>query len=182
MPDPAKARRFLHDDVADLERHFVGGKFAIRADDFLHEAARVADAHRIGAIGAQADRPEFRIAADDRVLGAPLVVAEPGGVDEIDLGLERRLKPVVPVLQRGHHRHVVGFQHVHAGQEHIRQLAFMDEHRRLPFAHRQLGAVFDRMALTLEPPDHRVARVVGPVDDVDQFTLEEIEYAHAILL
>ena len=32
--------------------------------------------------------------------------------------------------------------------------------RRLTFAHRQLGAVFDFVAFALEAPDHRVAGVI----------------------
>ena len=73
------------------------------------------------------------------------------------------MKAVIPVLQRGQDRHVVGFKHVKAGPEHIGQLAFMDEDRRLAFAHGQLGAVFDRMALAFKPPDHGVAGVIKPV-------------------
>ena len=58
----------------------------------------------------------------------------------------------------------------------------MDKDRRLTLAHGQLGAVLDRVALTLEPPDHRVMRVVGPVDDVDELAGEKIENTHVQLL
>ena len=151
------------------------GELAVGADDFGDELAGVGDPHRIGAEGAQAHRAEFGVARHDRVLGAPFLVVEPGGVDEIDLGLEGRLEPVVPVLQRRQDRHVVGFKHVETGAEHIGQLAFVDEDRRLAFAHRQLGAVLDRLAAAVKAPDHRVARVVQPGDDVDEFAFEEIE-------
>ena len=65
--------------------------------------------------------------------------------------------------------------------ETIGQLPFVDEDGRLPFAHGQLGTVFDRVALTLEAPDHRVAGVIDPVDDVDELAFEEIEDTHKIL-
>ena len=50
----------------------------------------------------------------------------------------------------------------------------MHKHRRLPFAHRQLGTVFDLVAFTLKPPDHRVATVIDPMDDVDKLAGDEI--------
>ena len=82
------------------------------------------------------------------------------------------------MLKGGHNRHVVGLKHIETGGEDIRQLPLMHKDRRLPLAHRQLGAVFDLMAFTLKPPDHRVAGVVGPVNDVDELAREEIENAH----
>ena len=54
----------------------------------------------------------------------------------------------------------------------------MHEDRRLTLAHGQLGAVLDLVALTLEPPDHRVAGVIGPVDDVDELARQKIENTH----
>ena len=79
------------------------------------------------------------------------------------------------MLQGRHDRHVVGFQHVKAGTKDIGQLPLMHENRRLPFADRQLGAVFDRLPAPLEPPDHGVAGVIQPRDDVDEFAFEKIE-------
>jgi|GEM_PF-3067675 len=168
-------RDLLQDHIADLKADFIGGKLTIGADDFGEKTAWIGNPHRIGAKGAQAHGPKFRVARHDRVLGAPFVVIEPGGVDEIQLGLEGAVKAMVPVLQCGHYRHVVGFQHVKAGTKDIGQLAFMHEHRRLAFAHRQLGAVFDRLAPAFKAPDHRVARVIQPLDDINEFAFEEIE-------
>jgi hypothetical protein len=37
------------------------------------------------------------------------------------------------------------------------------------------------VALTLEAPDHRVAGVIDPVDDVDELAFEEIEDTHKTL-
>ena len=87
---------------------------------------------------------------------------------------------MVPVLQRRHHRHVVGFEHIKPGREHIRQLAFMHKYRCLTFADRQLGTVFDCMAFALKTHDHRIAGIIGPVDDVDEFAFEKIENAQGV--
>ncbi len=175
------AAEFLHDDVADLEADLVGGELAIGADDLGDEAGRVGRAHGIGAEGAQPDRAEFRVAGDDRVARAPFLVGEAGGVDEVDLGLERRLEAVVPVLEPGQHRHVVGLEHPQARAEHVGDLPLMDEDRRLPLAHGQLGAVLDRVPAGLEPPDHGVAAVVRPGDDLDELAGEKVEQGHETL-
>ena len=160
----------LHDDVADLERDLVLGELAVGADDLADEDAGVGHADGVGPKGAQPRRPELRVAQDDRVLGAPLEVGEAAGGDEVDLGLERRLEAVVPVLQRRQDRHVVGLEEVETRHEDVGELALVDEDRGLPLAHGQLGAVLDLVAVALEAPDHRVAGVVGPFDDVDELS------------
>ena len=88
---------------------------------------------------------------------------------------------MVPVLQPGQDRQVVGFQHVKAGPEGIGQLAFMDENGGLAFANGQLGAVFDRVADGRIAPDHRVARIVRPFDDLDELAAENVEDRHLFL-
>ena len=85
---------------------------------------------------------------------------------------------MVPVLQRGQDRHVVGLELVEPGAEDVGELALVDEDRGLPLAHGELGAVLDRVALALEAPDDGVAGVVGPVDDVDELAAQEIEDRH----
>ena len=90
------------------ETDLVHREFAVRSDDLDQEFRRVGDAHGIGAECAQAYRAKLGIAADDRVLGTPFKILEPGRVDEIHLGFERRAEAVIPVLQRRHDRHVVG--------------------------------------------------------------------------
>jgi hypothetical protein len=124
----------LHDDVADLVVDLVGGELAVGAHDLLDEEAGVGHAHGVGAEGAQAHGPELGVAAHDRVLGAPLLVGEAGGVDEVDLALEGRLEPVVPVLERGHDRHVVGLELVETGAEDVGELPLVDEDGGLPLA------------------------------------------------
>ena len=162
--------KLLHDDVADLKADFIHREFAVRADDFSHEDRWIRHLDRIGAKGPDAGRPKFRVAQHDRVLGAPFEVGKAVGVDEIDLGLERRLKRVIPVLQRGHDRHVVGLEHIETRGEHVCHLAFVDKDRRLTFAHRQFGTVFDFVTFPLKAVDQCVACVVRPVDDVDELS------------
>ena len=141
----------------------LGGELAVGADDLGQELRRVGHAHGVGAEGAQPHHAELRVAAGDRVPRPPLQVGEAAGVDEVDLGLERALEAVVPVLQRGQDRQVVGLELVEPGAEGVGELALVHEDRRLALAHRQLGAVLDRVALALEAPDDGVAGVVGPV-------------------
>ena len=160
----------------------LGGEVAVGADDLDQELARVGDPHGVGAEGAQPHHAELGVAAGDRVAGAPLQVGEAAGVDEVDLRLERRLEAVVPVLERGQDRHVVGLELVEPGAEDVGELALVDEDRGLPLAHGQLGAVLDRVALALEAPDDGVAGVVRPVDDVDELAAQEIQDRHRFLL
>ena len=163
------AREFLNDDVADLIADLVHGEFAIGADDLGQELGWLRNFHRIRPKGAQAHGTKFGVAHDDRIFRAPLQVVEPCSVDEIHFGFEWAFETMIPVLQRRHDRHVVGFKHVETRCEHIGQLPLVHEHCRLSFAHRQLGTVLDLMTLTLKPPDHRVTGVVDPMDDVDEF-------------
>ena len=88
---------------------------------------------------------------------------------------------MIPMLQRGHDRHVVGFQHIHARGKHIGQLSFVYEHGCLPFAHCQLCAVFDGVAVAFKPPNHRIARLVQPSDNVYKFAAQKSKN-HNILL
>ena len=69
----------------------------------------------------------------------PFEVGEPRRVNEIDLGFERRLEAVIPVIQRRQDRHVVGLEHIKTWRKHVRQLPLVHKYSRLTFAHRQLG-------------------------------------------
>ena len=161
-----------------LELDLGGGEVAVGADDLGEELRRLGDAHGVGSVGAEPHHAEVLVAAGDGVAGAPLQVGEVAGVDEVDLGLERRLEAVVPVLERGEERQVVGLELVEAGAEGVGDLALVDEDRGLALAHGELGAVLDGVALALEAPDDGVAGVVDPVDDVDELAAEEIEDRH----
>ena len=87
---------------------------------------------------------------------------------------------MVPMVQRRQDRHVVGLEHIETGGEDVCQLAFVYEDGGLSFTNRQLGAVLDLMPLTLKAPDHGVAGVVHPVNDVDEFAGQKIENTHGI--
>ena len=76
---------------------------------------------------------------------------------------------MIPVLKRGQDRHVVGLEHVKTWREDICELPFMHKYRRLSFADRQFGTVFDLMAFALKTPDDGVAAIVCPFDDVNGF-------------
>lgn len=77
---------------------------------------------------------------------------------------------MIPMLKARHNRHIVGLKHVEAGRKDIRQLAFMDEHRNLAFAHSQLGPVFDFMPLALKAINQCVTGVVRPLNDINELT------------
>ena len=87
---------------------------------------------------------------------------------------------MIPTLQAGQDWHVVGLQLVKSRAEHIGQLAFVDKHRHLALAHRQFGAVFDLMALALEPPNHGVTAVIGPSDHINELAGKKIEKSHVL--
>ena len=56
--------------------------------------------------------------------------------------------------------------------------AEVDELRGLRLAHDELRAVLDLLVLVGEAERQRVARVVGPLDDVDELFLDEIDDRH----
>jgi hypothetical protein len=92
------------------------------------------------------------------------------------------LRSLVPVLQVGQQRQRLRRQLVHAGAEDVGDLAFVDEHRHLRFAHRQAGAVLDFHFSHGKAPGHGLATVVlGPLDDVDELFLDEVHECHECL-
>src|SRR6185503_2540989 len=91
---------------------------------------------------------------------------------------ERAFEAVLPALEIGEDRDVVGRQRMPAGTELVAELAEIDELRDLRFADDQLRTVLDLAVVIGKPVRQRVARVVGPLDDVDELFLDEIEYRH----
>ena len=67
-----------------------------------------------------------------------------------------------------------------AGPERVAELAEIDELRDLRFADDELRAVLDRLVLVRKAPRQRVARVVGPLDDLEQLALDEVHQAHGV--
>jgi hypothetical protein len=135
-------------------------KRSVGADDFAQEGRRILDPNRVAAEGPQPDRPEFRVAQHHRVLRPPFLIGKAAGVEKVDFGLERAFKAMPPSLQGRENRQIVGFQLVHAGLKGIGELAFVDEHRDLPFAHGQLGPKLDFVAVPLEAIHQGIVGVI----------------------
>ena len=76
--------------------------------------------------------------------------------------------------QRRQDRHVVRLKHIKARGEHIGQLPFMHEHGRLTFAHSQLCTIFNLVGFAFKAPNHGVAGVIGPFDNVDKLSGQKI--------
>src|SRR5207245_8935336 len=100
------------------------------------------------------------------------------GVDEVHLGRERRVEPVLPALQAGQQWEVLGLQGVEAGAEDVGEPALVDEDRDLALPDRQPGAHLDLVLVPRKAPDHGVPAVVGPFDDVDELALDPVDQAH----
>ena len=128
---------------------------------------------------ADADDAEIVVAHHDRVGGAPLVAGEEPRRDVVDVRLERRVEAVLPGLQLRQDRDVVGRQRVLARTERVAELAEVDELHRLRLADDQLRPVLDRLVVVRKAVRERVARVVGPLDDVDQLALDEVHDSHS---
>ena len=154
----------------------------VGAGDFLQELLRVDDAEIVGAVGAQPHDAEIRVAHHHRIGRAPLVAGEHARDDVVDVGLERALERVLPALEIGEDRDVVGGERVLARAERVAELAEVDELRDLRFAHDQLRAVLDFLVLVGKAERQRVARIVGPFDDVDELFLEEVDDRHRVFV
>ena len=60
------------------------------------------------------------------------------------------------------------------GPERVAELAQIDELHDLRLADDELRAVLDRLVVVRKAERERVARVVRPLDDVDQLALDEV--------
>ncbi len=149
---------------------FIDGEVSICPHDFLHEFARVFNAHSIRTESADAYPAEFAVTNHHRVARSPFQIGELLGVEKIDFGFKRAAETVIPVLQSGQQRQVLGFQHVHAGREYVGYLTFIDENRDLRLTHGEFCAVFDFVAVALETVNHGVAAAVSPFDDINKLT------------
>ena len=127
------------------------------------------------------DHLEVGVAHRDGLRGAPPDVGDGPGVDEVDLGPERAVEAVLPALQRREDREVLRLQFVVAGLELIGEGAAVDEHRFLALTNDELGTVLDLVLVPREPPRQRRPRVIDPLDDVDEFTLDFVEETHTAL-
>ena len=150
----------------------------VGAGHFLQELRRIDDAEVVGAERAHADDAEVLVAHHHGIRRAPLVAGEEARDDVVDVGLERRLESVLPALEPRQHRDVVGGQRVLARAEQVAELAEVDELHDLRLAHDELRAPLDLLVIVRKPVRQRVARVVGPLDDLDELAADEIGQAH----
>src|SRR6185436_14222311 len=73
----------------------------------------------------------------------------------------------------------VGDQGVLARVERVTELSKVDELRLLRLADDELRAVLDSLVVVGKAVGERVAGIVGPLDNLDQLALEEVDDAHA---
>jgi hypothetical protein len=181
-----RRRQRVGEHADDARAHRVGElvepEVVVGARHFLEEQLRLGDAEIVGPERAHADDAEVVVAHHHRVGGAPLVAGEQAGVDVVDVRLERRVEAVTPRLEPGEDGDVVGRQRVLAGTEGVPELPEVHELHPLRLADDQLRAVLDRLVVVRKAERERVARVIGPLDDLDQLALEEVHDAHSQLL
>ena len=142
-----RSRERVAEDADDARTHrlgeFIETKIAIRAGHFLEHQLRIDHLEIVGAKGAHAHDPEILIAHHDRIRSAPFVPGEKAGRDKINVRLEGRLEAVLPRLERGQNRDVVGREGVFARPESVAEFAQVNELRDLRFADDQLRAALD---------------------------------------
>ena len=101
---------------------------------------------------------------------APLVAGEEARVDVIDVGLERRFEAILPALERGEDRDVIGRERVFARAEGVAELAEIDELGGLRLADNELRAALDFLVLVRIAEGDGVARVVLPLNDFEELS------------
>jgi hypothetical protein len=68
-----------------------------------------------------------------------------------------------------------------AGAKEVTVLAQVHELDGLRLAHNELRAAFNFLVLVRETERECIARVIGPLDDLDQLTFDEIHQTHTRL-
>src|SRR5262249_43502023 len=84
----------------------------------------------------------------------------------------------LPTSKTCEQRNVRGCQRVFARPEQIPELPQVDELSCLGFANDQLRATLDFLVLVRKTIGQCVARVIGPLDDVDQLCLDRFSQTH----
>ena len=120
----------------------------VGAGHLFDQSARISDANRIDSKRSQSDHAEIVIAHHDRIRGAPLQVGKLLRVDKVNFGFERRSESILPCAEFCKNRRVATVDRVEPGSKHVRNLALKNKDRSLRFAHRELRAIFDLLALT----------------------------------
>ena len=157
---------------------FVRFDDSVGANEFRQQSLRFDRFQRVGAEGAQADRAKLGVSQHDRVGRAPLQVRDLPRADEIDFGLERAVEAKLPAGQRAEDRKVLRVERVRPRLEHVGDFALQHEDRQLAGSHDELRSLLDLVLIARKPPDERVARVIEPLDDVDQFAAKLVEQSH----
>ena len=178
-----RRRDGVRKEADDARAHGVGElvepEVVVGAGHLAQERLGLDDLEVVGAEGANPYHAEVGVTQHDGIGRAPLVAGEEPRDDVVDVGLERRVEAVLPRLQLGENRDVVGRQRVLARPEGVAELAEVDKLRHLRLAHDQLRAVLDRLVVIRKAVRKGVARVVRPLDDVDELALEKVGYAHS---
>src|SRR5439155_8547568 len=181
-----RLRERLREHADDARAHgvveLVQAKVVVGACNLLQEQLRIDDLEIVDPEGTHPHDPEILVAHHDRVRRSPLVASEQARCDVIHIGLERALEPVLPALEIGEDRDVVRRERVLARAERIAELAEIHELGDLRFADDQLRAAFNLLVLVGKPEGERIARVIGPFDDVDELLADEVENGHIISL
>ena len=158
--DFARGQR-LAEHADDPRPHRVGKlvetEVHVRARHFLQEARDVDDAEVVGAECPEPDDAEVLVPDHHRIGGAPFVAGEEPRGDEVHVGLEWRFESVLPALEPGQHRDVVGGERVLPWSEQIAVLSEIDELHRLRFPDDQLRAALDFLVIVREAERERVA-------------------------
>ncbi len=177
-----RRRQRVGEDADDARTHgvreLVEPEVVVRPGHLFQEQLRLRDSEVVRAERPDADDAEIVVAHHHRVGRAPLVAGEQPRGEVVDVGLERGVETVLPRLQLGENRDVVGGQRVLARTERVAELADVDELHALRLADDQLRAVLDRLVVVRKAEGQRVAGVIGPLDDLDQLTLDEVHDAH----
>ena len=87
---------------------------------------------------------------------------------------------VLPALERGEDRHVVGGKLVPARRENISHLSFVHEHGNLALPDDELRSVLDFIAISRELPYNGVAGIVHPFYDINKFAFYLVPESHIV--
>ena len=96
--------------------------------------------------------------------------------------LNGELKPYFHDFSLREDRDVVRGERVLARAEGVAELAQVDELHELRLTDDQLCAVLDRLVVIRVAERERVARIVRPLDDLEQLAFDEVENAHPWVL
>ena len=140
----------------------------IRARDLAYECCRVGHAKAVSAERTQTHDAEIRVAEHYRVRRTPFHIRELLRIHEVNFGLERRIKAVLPGTELGQDRCVAAVYLVFAGGKDVSDLAFVNENRGLRLSNDQLSAVLYLLPRHREPVHERIARVIEPLDDLNE--------------